>query len=100
MPHPRAASSAGTHAERAAYEPGPPSHEPTQADRRARREAQRAARMAHTYHTRRRELGLMAVTPNILILRLIKLFYRAILTRFSVPHKGCPECGWRRATAA
>ncbi len=32
---------------------------------------------AHTYHTRRREMGLMAVTHNILILRPIKLFSKA-----------------------
>ena len=43
---------------------------------------QGAALTAHTYHTRRREMGLVAVTPNILILCLIKLFYRAILSRY------------------
>ena len=37
---------------------------------------------AHSYHTRRREMGLMAVTHNILILRLIKLFYKADLSPF------------------
>ena len=38
---------------------------------------QGAALTAHTYQTRRREMGLMAVTHNILILRPIKLFYKA-----------------------
>ncbi len=33
-----------------------------------------AALTAHTYHTRRREMGFMAVTHNIMILRPIKLF--------------------------
>ena len=33
---------------------------------------------AHTYHTRRREMELMAVPHNILILCLINLFYRAL----------------------
>lgn len=38
---------------------------------------QGAALTAHRYHTRRREMGLMAVTHNIMILRPIKLFYKA-----------------------
>ena len=38
---------------------------------------QGAALTAHSDHTRRREMGLMAVTHNILILRPIKLFYKA-----------------------
>ncbi len=46
---------------------------------------QGAALTAHTYHTRRREMGLMAVTHNILILRLIKLFYRALPSPFLAP---------------
>ncbi len=43
---------------------------------------QGAALTAHTYQTRRREMGLMAVTHNILILRPIKLFYKALPTPF------------------
>ncbi len=50
--------------------------DPPQADH------QGAALTAHTYHTRRREVGLMAVTHNILILRLIKLFYRVLPSPF------------------
>ena len=38
---------------------------------------QGAALTAHTYQTRRREMGLMAVTHNIMIIRSIKLFYKA-----------------------
>ena len=49
------------------------------------RDHQGAALTAHAYHTRRREMGLMVVTRNILILRLIKLFYRAYLSRFPSP---------------
>ncbi|MCH8824617.1 MAG: transposase [Planctomycetes bacterium] len=41
---------------------------------------QGAALTAHTYQTRRREMGLMAVTHNIMIIRSIKLFYKACLT--------------------
>lgn len=48
---------------------------------------QGATLTAHTYNARRREIGLMAVTRNILILRLIKLFYRIILTPF-LPFSG------------
>ena len=43
---------------------------------------QGSALTAHTYHTRRREMGLMAVTHNIMILRPIKLFYKALPTPF------------------
>ena len=37
---------------------------------------------AHTYHKRRREMGLMVVTHNILILRPIKVFYRPLPSPF------------------
>ncbi len=47
---------------------------------------QGAALTAHSYHTRRREMGLMAVTHNIMILRPIKLFYKASLSPFSFPY--------------
>ena len=43
---------------------------------------QGTALTALTYHTRRPEMGLMAVTHNILILRPVKLFYKAFLTPF------------------
>lgn len=44
---------------------------------------QGAALAARTYHTRRREMGLMAITHNITIVPLQKLFYRALPTPFS-----------------
>ncbi len=43
---------------------------------------QGAALTAHTYHTRRREIGLMARTHNIMILRFIERFYKALPTPF------------------
>ncbi len=46
------------------------------------KEHQDTALTAHTHHTRRREMGFMAVPHNILILRPIKLFYRASLSRY------------------
>ena len=49
---------------------------------------QGAALSAYTDHVRRREMGRMAVTHNLLILRLIKLFYRPFPSSFP-PSKAC-----------
>ena len=43
---------------------------------------QGAALTARRYHIRRREMGLMAITHNIMIVRSAELFYRAYLSRF------------------
>lgn len=40
-------------------------------------------RTARAYQTRRREMGLMATTHNIMIVLLAELFYRASLSPFS-----------------
>ncbi len=52
---------------------------------------QGAALTAHTYHTRRREMGLMAITHNIMIVLPEELFYRACQDGFFESLCRCPR---------
>ena len=56
---------------------------------------QGAALTARRYHVRRREMGLMAITHNIMIVRSAELFYKAFLTPFLPPEHHSTLCSPR-----